>query len=132
MMTMRKTMMTSILGIRYPSTYTPSSTGTCTFSISKISSDICQVLQCFHFLLEIWKICHSQISFVRLYNCHSNQRIHYLLHLKWDLYLPAFYSTMWTFSRFSNDPIKFPQISINIFIINRNHCMKIIIKPKTI
>ena len=52
---MRKTMMTSILGIRYPSTYTPSSTGTCTFSISKISSDICQVLQCFHFLLEIWK-----------------------------------------------------------------------------
>jgi len=27
----------------YPSTYTPSSTGTCTFSISKISSDICQL-----------------------------------------------------------------------------------------
>ena len=29
---------------RYPSTYTPSSTGSCAFTISKISSDICQVL----------------------------------------------------------------------------------------
>ena len=28
---------------RYPSTYTPSSTGTCVFTISKVSSEVCQV-----------------------------------------------------------------------------------------
>ena len=28
---------------RYPSSYTPSTTGTCTFTINKVSSDICQL-----------------------------------------------------------------------------------------
>ena len=35
---------------RYPSTYTPSSTGTCVFTISKVSSEVCQVYNRAHTL----------------------------------------------------------------------------------
>ena len=34
-----------MVAFRYPSTYTPSSTGTCVFTVSKVSSEVCQVFK---------------------------------------------------------------------------------------
>ena len=38
-----KQIVTKLLTISYPSSYTPSSTGSCTFTINKCASDICQL-----------------------------------------------------------------------------------------